>query len=201
MPTYKLTYFNVRGRGELIRLLFAAGGIPYEDVRIEWDKWPELKSKTPMGQVPTLEVDGQLICQSMAIARFVAREAGLLGKTSVDQARADMLLDGGMDLGKLFTEMVMEKDASKKAEKKKEFGEKSLPPFLALYEGFAGGNGYFVGDSLTWADIAFFNMMDFITAEYPSALDGYCNLNKVVDNVKTNPGIAKWLKERPVTDH
>ncbi|XP_035661421.1 hematopoietic prostaglandin D synthase-like [Branchiostoma floridae] len=200
MPEYKLTYFNVRGRAELIRLLFAAGEIAYEDVRIEWDKWPELKPNTPMGQIPTLEVDGQVICQSMAIARFVAGKAGLLGKTNMDQARADMLLDGGMDVGKLFTDMVMEKDASKKAEKKKEFGEKHLPPFLALYEGFAGDNGHFVGDSLTWSDIGFFNMMDFITAEYPGALDGYCKLNKVIDNVKSNPGVTKWLKERPVTD-
>ncbi|CAH1248716.1 HPGDS [Branchiostoma lanceolatum] len=201
MPAYKLTYFNVRGRGELIRLLFAAGEIPYEDVRIEGDSWPELKPKTPMGQVPILEFDGQVICQSMAIARFVAREAGLLGKTLLDQARADMLLDGGIDVGKLFEEMVMEKDASKKAEKKKEFGEKTLPQFLSLYEGFAGDNGYFVGYSLTWSDIAFFNMMDFITAEFPSALDGYCNLSKVIKIVKRVPGIAKWLKERPITDH
>ncbi|CAH1248711.1 HPGDS [Branchiostoma lanceolatum] len=201
MPAYKLTYFNARGGAELIRLLFAAGEIPYEDVRVDRDKWLELKPKTPMGQVPILEVDGHVICQSMTVVRFIAREAGLLGKTLLDQARADMLLEGGMDVGKLFTEMVKEKDASKKAEKKKDFGEKTLPPFLALYEGFAGDNGYFVGDSLTYFDIAFFNMMDFITAEFPSALDGYCNLTKVIRNVKSVPGIAKWLKERPVTDH
>ena len=33
MPEYKLHYFNFRGKAELIRLVFAAAGESYEDVR------------------------------------------------------------------------------------------------------------------------------------------------------------------------
>ena len=29
---------------------------------------------TPKGQIPVLEVDGKMICESLAIARFIARE-------------------------------------------------------------------------------------------------------------------------------
>ena len=29
---------------------------------------------TPKGQIPVLEVDGKMICESMAIVRFIARE-------------------------------------------------------------------------------------------------------------------------------
>lgn len=43
-PTYKLTYFNVKGLGEPIRILFAYGGIKYEDVRFENENWPALKA-------------------------------------------------------------------------------------------------------------------------------------------------------------
>ena len=43
MPNYKLTYFNGRGRAEVIRLLFEVAGVKYEDVRIEREAWPELK--------------------------------------------------------------------------------------------------------------------------------------------------------------
>jgi len=42
MP-YKLTYFNARGLGEPIRLIFAQAGVPYEDVRVERSEWPQLK--------------------------------------------------------------------------------------------------------------------------------------------------------------
>lgn len=42
-PTFKLTYFNLKGSAEPIRLLFIYGGIEYEDERIEHDDWPGLK--------------------------------------------------------------------------------------------------------------------------------------------------------------
>ena len=33
MPDYRLYYFDVRGRGELIRLIFAYAGEPFDDFR------------------------------------------------------------------------------------------------------------------------------------------------------------------------
>ena len=34
MATYKMIYLNARGRGEVLRLLFAYKGVEFEDVRI-----------------------------------------------------------------------------------------------------------------------------------------------------------------------
>ena len=44
MPSYKLTYFDARGRAELTRLVFAAAGQSYEDVRIQMQDWPAHKA-------------------------------------------------------------------------------------------------------------------------------------------------------------
>lgn len=98
MSSIKLIYFPVRGRAEPIRYILAQSGGKYEDVRIARENWPQMKPSklaiiiisfvlsrwiyffflaTPMGQVPVLEVDGQQICQSMAIARYLAKKFGI----------------------------------------------------------------------------------------------------------------------------
>lgn len=56
MVQYKLYYFNSKGRAELVRLVFAAAGQEYEDVRFEREQWPEHKDKAPFGQCPFIEV-------------------------------------------------------------------------------------------------------------------------------------------------
>ena len=43
MSTYKLTYFDVRGRAETARLLFALKGQEYKNEIIQNGEWPKLK--------------------------------------------------------------------------------------------------------------------------------------------------------------
>jgi glutathione S-transferase len=38
MPSYKLTYFNGRGRAEVSRLIFTVAGVAFTDDRVE--NWP-----------------------------------------------------------------------------------------------------------------------------------------------------------------
>ena len=44
MPSYKLIYFNARGRAEVIRLLFAAAGVKYEDCRLNGEEFVKPKA-------------------------------------------------------------------------------------------------------------------------------------------------------------
>ena len=45
MPEYKLTYFNIRARAEVTRMLFTLAGVEFEDKRIDFGSpdWPEFK--------------------------------------------------------------------------------------------------------------------------------------------------------------
>lgn len=71
MTEYKLFYFNLKGRGEVIRLIFLCAGQKYDDVRISREEWPSYKAKSPTGQAPFLEIKNgsrsTLISQSMSI--------------------------------------------------------------------------------------------------------------------------------------
>lgn len=98
MPQYKLHYLDGRGSAELARLVFAAAGVNFEDIRYSREDWPNHKQSAkynflcsfvnsksifffyidfPFQQVPVLEVDGVFINQSRVIAAYVAKQHGL----------------------------------------------------------------------------------------------------------------------------
>ena len=55
------------------RLGFILAGVDFEDNRIKFPDWAELKPKTPNGKLPVLEIDGgPMKTQSMAMLRWAA---------------------------------------------------------------------------------------------------------------------------------
>ena len=154
MSTYKLTYFNLRGRAEVSRLIFVAAGQEFEDVRIERDQWPTIKPTAPLGQLPVLVVDGVQIPQSVAIARFLAKKFNLAGKTDVEQAQADVVVDTVGDLIAAYVPVRREQDENKKKELLDKFLAEDLPKQLGNLETlgklYSNCGQFFVSDSLTW---------------------------------------------------
>ncbi|XP_078702032.1 glutathione S-transferase-like [Branchiostoma floridae x Branchiostoma belcheri] len=111
-----------------------------------------------------------------------------------------MVVDAVRDIFGKVAAAFTEKDETRKGELKKEFAENTLPTFLKNVEKLANPSGYFIGDSLTWPDIEFYYVLEAAGGMCPGDhLKDKPNLTKVVTNVKTNPGIAKWLEERPQT--
>ncbi|XP_028401456.1 hematopoietic prostaglandin D synthase-like [Dendronephthya gigantea] len=209
MPSYKLTYFNVRGRAEKIRLLFAAGGTEYEDYRFkDGEEFRKLKEggTFPFGQVPVLEVDGKMLCQSMSIFRFVAREIGFSPSDDFEIAKADMVVDGLVELMEKAVAAYREKDPELKKSLFKTFAEKEFPDGLVAFEKLlkAGGGKYFAGNKMTYADIMFYSSVE--SAYYheakegiPAVLDRFPLLKDLYETVGNNPGIKDWVKKRPDT--
>lgn len=44
IPSYKLNYLGIPGRGEIARVLFHYGGIKFEDHRFGFEDWPAIKN-------------------------------------------------------------------------------------------------------------------------------------------------------------
>lgn len=55
-------------------------------------------TETPLGQLPTLEIDGQVLHQSTAISRYVANLVGLTGKNPLENWEIDAVVDTITDL-------------------------------------------------------------------------------------------------------
>lgn len=200
MSSWKLTYFDSKGRAEPCRMLFAVAGEAYDDVRLTSEQWQKLKPDTPFGQLPMLEKDGQTpICQSVAMARWLAREFGLYGKSSMDQARGDMIIDCFGEIMSGLMEVAYAKED--KEGKHKKYQDETLPPQLKNLEKQCKSGGHFLPDSgLTWVDIMFFcNISFFDVVKIEINWENYKNLNAVRKEVAKNDKIKAWIAKRPDT--
>ena len=201
MSTYKLTYFNGRGRAELTRLVFAQAGVEYTDERLTGEEWPARKPHTPFGVLPVLEVDGKQLGGSLVMARYVAEKHGVAGSNDFENAIIASILDAVADLMTAIYSLMFEKDETKKPEKQKALEEQTIPTALANFEKFAAGNkdGWLVGSKATYGDFGVYLVLDHITATTPTVLDKYPALSQLKKNVESLPNIAKWIQTRPQT--
>lgn len=72
-------------------------GVPYTTQALthEETKGPEFLARNPMGAVPALEVDGQILTQNNAILHYLAETnpaAGLLGQNALERAEVNRWL-------------------------------------------------------------------------------------------------------------
>jgi len=201
MTKYTFIYFDVRGRGELCRYVFHAANRDFENKIVNSEEWAEMKPKLTTGQLPVLEVDGKQLVQSGAIARFLAREFDLCGKTSLEQAMCDQYVGLADDFFNELVKSFFEKDEAKLAEVTKKLQDEIIPKFCAIFEKSLEQNGgkFFVGDKLTLADLAVYQAMDTPIKKNPKVLDSYPKLTAQRAMIEGAPGIGEYIKNRKPT--
>ena len=204
---FKLYYFDVEGRGELIRLIFAAANQAYDDIRFEFTQWPEFKPKMTLGQVPVLELPGAVqIPQSLTIARYVARKVGLAGSDDLESARIDAVVDTQLDLNNSFYYKVFsEKDETRKAAELEKCLNESLVQHLEnlskLKKAFSQDGPYFVGKKLSWADLFVFQSMAVLGKTLPAVKEKVGDHFKpLIEAIYGNVSLKKYLDNRPIRD-
>ncbi|OWA51248.1 putative Hematopoietic prostaglandin D synthase [Hypsibius exemplaris] len=202
---YKLVHFPIKSHGETVRFIFAYVGVEYEDYRVKREDWPNLKNSTPFRSLPYLEVDGQVIGQSLAILRFLARRFHLAGGDELEQARVDAVADCWNDVRHGgFAIWFREQDQEKKAKLGEEFFGKTLPECLDVLEKLlmantVGKHEFFVGCDPTWADFHIAVLMDSLQDLEPRVLEKYPLLSAHKSRVEDLKGIKDWIAKRHIT--
>ncbi|NP_001165918.1 glutathione S-transferase S2 [Nasonia vitripennis] len=202
MPSYKVTYFNIKGLAEPIRFLLNHGGVDFVDERMNEEDWKRIKPTTPFGQVPILEVDGKKINQSTAICRYLAKQFGLTGKDDWENLEIDAAVDTINDMRVKITSPHYEKVAEAKAQKIEQ--AKQVVPFILerLEEQVKRNGGYFVGGKLTWADLYFVSLLDMFNFRSGEVdiLKNKPHLKALEQKVLQLPNIKAWVEKRPKSD-
>ena len=206
MPSIKLTYFNLRGRGELPRLLLAYGGVQYEDERISvpWvdtKPWEDLKPATPFGQLPVMVWDKEEIAQCLGVSRFLAKEFGLAGRTNLECAQADEIVYAVQDALAYGWDAMFDEDEGRKKTMLEKYRKEIVPNILQKVEArlVKRGGQFLVGNMLTWADIQTFFFCSELGLTWDQGVDDYPGVSGLVRRVGDLPNIQEWVQRRPAT--
>ncbi|MGI9238707.1 MAG: glutathione S-transferase family protein [Woeseiaceae bacterium] len=154
MTHYKLTYFDFDGgRAEPIRIAFHAAGIDFEDDRISFPEFGEMRSSTRFSCVPVLEIDGVAVTQSNAMLRYVGKTAGLYPEDDLQALYCDEAMGAIEDiLHHIVHTFGLEGEELKSARKNLTDGWLSIY-LKGLADLLARGGDYFADNRMTVADL------------------------------------------------
>ncbi|KAF6023678.1 hypothetical protein EB796_018016 [Bugula neritina] len=165
-PQYKLTYFDVRGRGEAARLMFALAKQDFEDQRIQGGL-ATVKSTTPQGFLPVLETNEGKISQTTAINTYIAEKFGFMPDTAYEKAQAISVMLTLNDLtGRISSQLYMPlvykvMPVPEDVEEKKKTLAEEINTCLAFIENLSNSGSKFIfSDKISVADIFLFTIME-----------------------------------------
>ncbi|PAV62255.1 hypothetical protein WR25_25038 [Diploscapter pachys] len=206
MTKYRLRYFDARGWAEVSRQLFKLADVEFEDIRTTFEEWPAMKDSTPFGKLPLLEVDGKILVQSWAIARYLAKEFGYAGKNKWEEAWVDAIADQLKDY--LLQEAKDYFMAVRFGEKPEEIEEKKQTVLIPARNRFfkflvdklkESGSGYLMPSGLTWADLLIAEHIFTMSKLWPQSTEGFQELEDLKTRVYSHPKLKEWIEKRPDT--
>jgi len=85
---------------------------------------------------------------------------------------------------------------------KRRVAEEQLPFLLSILDGQVKNNdGYFVGGALSWADLTFVGLLDYLNFMMEEdIIEKYENLKQLKQKVLEVPAIKSWVDKRPQTE-
>jgi len=194
---YDLHYFQVRSRGEPVRLLINVAEKGVRERQSSQDEWEDRKEKIlakrfPLSDVTTSETHGTSFMQSLEIFRYVASELLMCGASEEDIAKTNQIVEA---LNNIFNEIGgIRFSKMDKKEKENEYSKyledsKAKETLNGLVTQLGNnGNNFFLGCEVSAADVFYLPIMQFVVACYPEALRYYSTLgdytNRIVSFVK-----------------
>lgn len=158
MSRYKLTYFDIDGgRAEPLRIALHTAGIDFEDIRISFDEFSEIRKGMRFTCIPVLEIDGAQITQTNALSRYIGKMAGLYPVDDLQALYCDEVLGALEDLTHhIVRTFGLAEEELRLAREKLVDGWLSI--FLRGIEQLLsrGGGEYFADNQMTMADLRAF---------------------------------------------
>ena len=195
-------------RAEVLRVSLFISNIPFEDVRISREEFINMiktgylpnGKKVPFHQLPVIEVDGEIIGQTGAIARYCGKISNLYSKDDINAAKIDQIIDAATDITNLVSPTIREKDEQKKVEDRLLLKNKLLPRWFRYLENILSEStsDWFVENKMTIADIAMWRLLGWLISGIidgipTTIVDSYPKLKNIHTNVHHHPKVQEWM--------
>ena len=195
-------------RAEVLRVSLFISNIPFEDVRISREEFINMiktgylpnGKKVPFHQLPVIEVDGEIIGQTGAIARYCGKISNLYSNDKINAAKIDQIIDAATDITNLVSPTIREKDEHKKIEDRLLLKNKLLPRWFTYLENILSEStsDWFVENKMTIADIAMWRLLGWLISGIidgipTTIVDSYPKLKNIHTNVHHHPKVQEWM--------
>ncbi|KAL8587080.1 hypothetical protein ACOMHN_026048 [Nucella lapillus] len=207
---YRLTYFGFKGRAELIRLIFHAARVPFEDRRIALADWSAFKEKHSVDSLPILEMNGETFAESGAIVNWAARKFGLMGKTDAEQLKTEAIVIQATEFREKYIIpcLVMETEDPEKMEALKQKLEAAVGRVFSTWEARVLQTestarkvfSYMGTQSMTVADLAVLYVADLTEAFISVDWTRFPRLHAVIHTLTHLPHLQDYLTSRDNPD-
>uniref|UniRef100_A0A6T1R809 Glutathione transferase n=1 Tax=Eutreptiella gymnastica TaxID=73025 RepID=A0A6T1R809_9EUGL len=206
---------------EKVRLALVMTGTPFEDKRVNFEQWMDLKPSAKYGQLPLLTVDGVQMAQSPALLRWVARKFGdgsLYPQDPDAMFEVESMLALSDDMAKAwgpalymgmrpnmfgYPEDIKPEDKEALVKTLRErFLAESLPKFMGMFTAQLEKTGAFLcGDKVTIADLQLLPQLRYFTrgvADFVPAdsLAPYPVVIGWIDRMLAVPEIKAWYDSK-----
>lgn len=164
-------------------------------------KTPSFLAVNPMGQIPTIDDDGLVLNESLAIVLYLAKKHGgpLAPRDLAEEGRMLQWLFWGATAVETITILVTQGDErgewQTEAGKAKlvSIGEALKRPFAA-FEAHLANTDYVVGDRFTVVDLALTEIIRYAQG-HPELFDGFVKVKAWLERCQARPGFkAMWTK-------
>ncbi|KAG9409995.1 hypothetical protein AC1031_018026 [Aphanomyces cochlioides] len=196
----RLLYFGLAGRAELARLLFAFGGLEFDEMQITYPEFVAAKTTLdlPFGQLPTLQIGHKTYGQSLAIARYVAKLVGLYPSEPLLALQVDAFADGIVEIyNTVFSIFFGSYDETTKDALLTDTISNIIPWSLENLEQLVQGP-FLLGDEISYADVyvldLFVNLLGGFQGKLFVETGKYSQLNSIVDRLKQCKQLKSYLQ-------
>ena len=193
-----LRYFDVWGRGEVLRMALHYAGVSFVDERMTKEDWAVFKPRAEFQVCPIMDIDGKTLSQTRAILQYICYKKGFYPANKEQTYFCESLTDLVEDMRSPLLAAYAEGNEEKIAQAKEKLPAQLVMLEARLLKSPEQGKFFFLGKAASMCDFMVFNFLwdNYLCKERSLATDVPRALQGFAAKMMENPGLSAYVRAR-----